>query len=323
MAGVPSHAELLSRGRQALRDGSYRTAQALFAQAVAQQPRSEEAYFGLAMACAYLGDYEAAVNHFCAALDLNPRHPLASLNLGVVQTLQRRYDAAIAALRKALQVAPTRAEAYYNLGVAYRAKGVTDLAMEAFREAAKRNPQLVEAYLNLGNVLFDLGRYREALHAYEEGLKVCPNAEALQEGVRAAQRMLELKARLEQPAAPAVAAPGVQPAAAGTPGAAVPFSSVVERAEGLAQVLEEATEQEKAARRLLEVLERDLRPAIQGLSHALVHSTAGTAEVELRVKEYRESMDKLQHAREALQERLERLCWLGQRFALTAEKRGR
>ncbi len=310
---------LLQRAQQALAEGAFRTAQALFAQVVAQNPRSADAYFGLALASGKLGDYQTAVDHFQACTELDPRNAAAHINLGVAYVLMGKPDDAIPALRKGLQLAPQSAYAYYNLGVAYRAKGILDLAAEAFREAIRKDPKLVAAHLNLGNVLFDLARFREAAAAYEEGLKVDPANESLRHGLQAAQKILaaQTAAQQEQPAASTA---GLAEEAIPAEGLIRPFANVAERAEALVQTHELALAQEKLVGEMLKVIDDVVQPAIRALSHSLVHSQAGTTELELRVREYRDAMDRIDRAQARLAEGIEQLCRLGRRFALSGRR---
>ena len=312
--------ELLKRARQALAEGAYRTAQALFAQVIAQNPRSADAYYGLALASGKLGDYQTAAEHFRACAELDPRRAAAHINQGVAYVLLGKPDDAIAALRLGLQLAPNSAYAYYNLGVAYRAKGILDLAAEAFREAVRKDPQLVQSYLNLGNVLFDLARYREAATWYEEGLKVAPEHEPLKQGLQAVQKVKALQTQTQQASAdrpePATGAPP-KPTA---PEPVTPFSSVVERAERLSETLELAQHQERLVEDMLHLIEKVVRPAVGALSHSLVHSSAGGAELELRVREYREAMAQIERAARQLADGVQRLSHLGKRFALAADR---
>ena len=306
--------ELLQRARQALADGAYRTAQALFARVVAQDPRSAEAYFGLALACAKLGDYQSAADHFRACTELDPRQAAAHINLGVAYVLLGKPDDAIPALRKGLQLAPQSPHAYYNLGLAYRAKGILDLAAEAFREAIRKDPKLVPAYLNLGNVLFDLARFREAATAYAEGLRVDPTNESLRQGQQACERAMAAESSTEEAA---TAAGSGQPAAEPAGEAVRPFATVAERAEALVQTYELSIAQEKAVEDMLKVIDDVVQPAIRALSHTLVHSGAGRTELELRVREYRDAMERIAEAEQKLAKGVLDLCRLGKRFSLS------
>ncbi len=315
--------QLLERARQALREGAYRTAQGLFAQCVSVHPRSDEAYFGLALASALLDDFETAVDHFRACADINPRRASAHINEGIALMMLGRYDEAIQALRRGLQLSPGSALAYYNLGLAYRKKGVLDLAGEAFREAIRKDPQLIQAYLNLGNVLFDLGRFREAAVAYNDGLKRAAENESLRAGYRAATKMAELKETAEAATKPPwvkkTAASGAQPGAqvAGEQ-PAVPFSSVVERGDALARVGELAANQRKGIEQMIRILEGDIRSSTGDLIHALVHSTAGASQVVAILPAYREAMEKLMGCAASVREGTRQLSFLASRFEANA-----
>lgn len=322
-----SAGELLERAKQALREGAYPTAQALFAQCISADPRSDEAYFGLALASALLDDFETAVDHFRACADINPRRASAHINAGIALMMLGRYDEAIQSLRQGLQLAPNLATAYYNLGLAYRKKGVLDLAVEAFREAIRKDPRMVQAYINLGNVLFDLGRYREAATAYSDGLQHFPDNDALREGYRAATKMLELKEQAEAATRPPWARAAEEKKtgrpAESTVSQAPPlrFATVVERAEALGDVLEQVSQLRRNVDQMVALLEGEVRSSTAELTHALVHSGTAGGQLELILPTYRESLEKLMTCAGRIRQHIQELSFLGRRFEASARSK--
>jgi tetratricopeptide (TPR) repeat protein len=315
MAADATFDQLCAKARDAVSAGKYKDAKILYAQAIADQPDSADARYGLATCCFLLGEYEAAIQHFRAVVDRDPTRATAYINLGALYNRLGQQDEAIAHLRKGLQLDSKRAEGYYNLGIAYRHKGLTDLAIQAYREATRLNPKMADAYLNLANALLDVQRYNEAISAYKQALEVRPSFDKAQQGLRNAERALAAQKAVSAAPTAALSAPTTVVATAEQ---AQPFATVVERTEAIDAVRMAATRQEELTRELARVVEAELSPALHDLSHSLVQSSSAQSELDVHVRQYETSLQNLRVARRSMIEGMDVLRKLGERFAASA-----
>ena len=310
--------ELCVRAKQAVAARKFADGRTLYAQAVSIAPESADAHFGLATCYFLLGELDAALEHFDKVTRLDPHRGTPFVNMGAIYNRIGQQDKAIECLRRGLAVDHRCAEGYYNLGIAYRQKGMVELAMEAYREAARLNPNLADASLNLGNVLFELRRYREAVSAYRQAIAVRPEFKKAQVGLKNAEKAIaetagDRRRAVAGPEDDDAATPSEKHAPAAEQ-AAVGFTSEKDRTEALRTLSEACANHEEFCRELGRVIEEDLRPALQDLSHALVGKPA-FGELELRTMAYSDALEALQEARNNMVGTIEQIRKTGRRFA--------
>jgi tetratricopeptide (TPR) repeat protein len=118
--------------------------------------------------------FEEATAHFQRAVQLQSELPELQSNLGLALTRTGRHEEAIAHLRRAIELRPDFAEAHFNLGAACREAGRLEDALASYRDACAVRPGYAEACNGLGNVHRDLGAFEEALGCYRQALAADP-----------------------------------------------------------------------------------------------------------------------------------------------------
>ncbi len=99
-------ADLVRSGADALRNGNFAQAAALFERIVKVEPRHQSAWGGLGAAYAAMQNTDAGIAAFKKQIDINPFDERVYVSLGIVYMSQRRYPEAEAAFLKQLEVNP-------------------------------------------------------------------------------------------------------------------------------------------------------------------------------------------------------------------------
>lgn len=109
--------------------------------ALALQPKSEEAMYGLGMWYQDHNDYNKAIETYTEIIKLNPKNKNAHFNLGYLCQIQLKvYDEAIKHYTNAIEADPGYAQAFYNRGLCFEYVGNIAAAKDDFAKAlALRN----------------------------------------------------------------------------------------------------------------------------------------------------------------------------------------
>jgi len=310
---------LCQKARQAIAQGDNEQARQLYSQAVALKADAPDVHYGLATVCFLLNDLQSAAHHFREVTRLDPLRAGAHINLGAVYNRLEMVDEAIQVLRRGIQLDTRRAEGYYNLGLAYRRKRQLDLAIQAYQEAARLNPRMADAHLNLANAYLDQGQYGLAISRYTYALELRPNWEKAENGLAQAEAAL---ASLRQPMTPATPASettvsdrGAQ--AAATPTAVVdPERTVDPNLHGalLAHLHQATIESENQGRNFLQVLEREIEPAIKELSSCLLYPGGSVGGLDTCVQKFENAIHSMRSAQRSLQSCMEQVRTLGEQL---------
>ncbi len=310
---------LCIKARQAIAQGNHEQARQLYLQALGLRTDSPDVHYGLATVCFLLNDLPSAAYHFKEVTRLDPLRAGAYVNLGAVYNRLDQIEEAIQVLRRGIQLDPHRAEGYYNLGLAYRRKKQLELAISAYQEATRINPRMGDAHLNLANCYLDRGQYGMAMSHYKSALEVRPNWEKAENGL--AQAEAGLQASRDPILGPAIAAPTVEKDKAAE--ATVTIVAAVDPARtvdpNLHQVmlttLHKATiESENHGRNFLQILEREVEPAIKDLSACLLYATSSVGELDDRVQKFESALLSIRSAQRSLQSSVEQVRSLGERL---------
>jgi len=147
----------------------------LWTHALAIDPKTSMAQFGLGRVRADQGKPAEAIEHYRQALNIKPDYGAAHYNWGVVLGQQGKPAEAIEHYRLALQMRPNSAEAHNNWGLALADQGKLAEAMEHYRQALEIKPDSVEAHTNWGLALADQGKPAEAIEHYRQALNIKPD----------------------------------------------------------------------------------------------------------------------------------------------------
>ncbi len=154
-------------------DGSVVEARRLFARALSQLRRYDEAAFQLVQA-KRLAPGDARVAH----------------ELGVAFYDKRLFDKALRELARASELAPSDARIRFAIGLAHEARAEMADAIAAYREAVRLDPDLVEARRTLADALAAMGEMNGAVEALaaaqardRTNAQIAHNLEVLKKGL--------------------------------------------------------------------------------------------------------------------------------------------
>jgi Tfp pilus assembly protein PilF/exonuclease VII small subunit len=308
---------LCERARQAVAQGDHEQARQLYLQALGVKSDSPDVHYGLATVCFLLGDLASAAYHFKEVTRLDPLRAGAHINLGAVYNRLDQVDEAIQVLRRGIQLDTHRAEGYYNLGLAYRKRKQMDLAIQAYQEATRLNPRMPDAHLNLANAYLDKGHYGQAVWHYKKALEIRPSWEKAESGLAQAEAGQEAS---RQTATASAAERERMTETVETAAALLdPERTVDPNLHGaLLTGLHRATiESENIGRNFLQILEKEIEPAIKELSTCLLYPDSAPGELEECVRKFESAMNSLRGAQRSLQSSLEQVHELGERVIKT------
>ncbi len=227
---------------------------------------------------------------------LDPLRAGAFINLGAVLNLLQQYEEAIVALRRGLQLDSTRVEGYYNLGLVYRRKGEQDLAITAYKEALRLNPRMADAHLNLANIYFDKDMYRLALNHYEHALQLRPGWDKPTEGIAQIRALTASPEPVTTGPAPAAPTPA-QPALAGN-------IDPVAHGDFLSRLHHATDEAEQEGSLFVQILLKEVEPAIKDLSNCLLFSDRSRTELDECISKFESALEHMRNVQQSMHGRL-------------------
>ena len=176
VVSADSVADLCRAGAGLYAKGNLPGAAAKFRQALAQDPRSDQAHVGLGVVLYAQQQTTDAILHFRTAIGLNPRNASAYVNLGSALVDQDRLTEAVQVCRTALRLNPNSAGAHYNLGRTYARQKQTKSALTEYNAALRLNPSLATAWLSLGTLHANVTKnHVEAVRCFRRYLQLVPN----------------------------------------------------------------------------------------------------------------------------------------------------
>ena len=308
---------LCLKARQAVAQGNHEEARQLYLQALGLKSDSPDVHYGLATVCFLLSDLPSAAYHFKEVTRLDPLRAGAHINLGAVYNRLDQVDEAIQVLRRGIALDTHRAEGYYNLGLAYRRKKQIDLAIQAYQEATRLNPRMPDAHLNLANAFLDKGMYVQALTHYKKSLEIRPNWEKAEQGLVQAEAALEASRNVagQSSTSPSATEKSSQAAVAAT-AVLDPERTVDPNLHGaLLTTLHRATiETENHGRSFLQILEKEIEPAIKELSSCLLYPDSSVSELDECVQKFESAMQSMRSAQRSLQSSMDQVRAMGERL---------
>jgi tetratricopeptide (TPR) repeat protein/TolB-like protein/predicted Ser/Thr protein kinase len=153
--------------------GRYEEAAKEFKDALANDPRSDDACRGLARAYQGLGQLEAAEQTFQKAIELRPQYWANYNAIGVFYIAQGRNQQAIPMFQRITELTPDNRWGYTNLGLAYYNLGQLDQAAAMWRRTLQIQPD-AGAYSNLGVVYFFTGHHADSGRMFEKAAELEP-----------------------------------------------------------------------------------------------------------------------------------------------------
>jgi tetratricopeptide (TPR) repeat protein len=153
--------------------GQYEEAARELRDALAMDPRSDDAYRELARAYEGLGRLEAAEQTYQKAIALRPQYWANYNGLGIFYASQGRYEQALPMFRRVSELTPDNRWGYTNQGLAYYNLGQLDQAATMWRRTIQIQPD-AQAYSNLGVVYFYTGHHADSARMFEKAAELEP-----------------------------------------------------------------------------------------------------------------------------------------------------
>jgi tetratricopeptide (TPR) repeat protein len=132
------------------------------------------AWNNLGLLSAHEDKTEEAIKYFHEALRLSPNHVIALDNLGNAYRQQKNWDAARNAFERAVEIDATDPDANYGLAMVYAQAGDTEHTYEYLQRALKARPDYPEALNNLGILYLRTQRRDDAVLTFELCIRVSP-----------------------------------------------------------------------------------------------------------------------------------------------------
>ena len=159
---------LLRKAQVLDREGRTAEALVLHEQAVAANPKLDQAWVNLISLYARSGQPDKAEQAFHRAIELSPNRADAFYNFGVLCFGSERFDEAGKAFAKALELDPQHAEAAHNLGAVVERTGNLARAAELFRKAIALKPDHRLAHFHLGRIYANQRQWAQAIGEFEQ-----------------------------------------------------------------------------------------------------------------------------------------------------------
>jgi len=153
--------------------GQYEEAAKELADALAMDPRSDDACRELASAYQSLGRLEAAEQTFRKAIGLRPQYWANYNELGNFYLNLGRYEQAMPMYRRVTELTPDNRWGYLGLGNAYYFMGQLDQAAAMYRRTIQIQPEAA-GYCNLGVVYFMRRQYADSVRMFEKAAELEP-----------------------------------------------------------------------------------------------------------------------------------------------------
>lgn len=171
-------AATLTQAQQALEAGNLTAAEQGFRAAIAIDPRSAQAQFGLGNALVRQNKLPEAEAAYQAALKADPNMATAHANLGVVYYQQGNLGKAADAFNAALRIKADDAQTLYLLGAVRIQENNLTEAEKLLIKARDLDPNLPEVYYGLGVLYKQRGQTDQAIAAFEKFLEIGPGQDA-------------------------------------------------------------------------------------------------------------------------------------------------
>jgi tetratricopeptide (TPR) repeat protein len=114
----------------------------------------------------------------------------ALMETGVAQMQTRQFSAAIATFSEVIRRKPAFAEGWNKRATVLFLAGELKKSLADCDEVMKRNPNHFGALAGYGQIYFQLEQYERAIEYWKRALKVNPNMEGVEKGIKNAKELL-------------------------------------------------------------------------------------------------------------------------------------
>ncbi len=181
----------LTMAYDALRNGDFASARALYLRRVQADPLSLDAHLGLATVGARTGDRALANRHYRDALAIDPRNEIAMAGVLAISVNASVSNREIQ-LRTMLGQNPAASSLHFSLGNLLASQNRWVEAQQAYFEAYRLHADVADHAYNLAVSLDHLGQARLAREYYAKALELQPRSRGQFDTAAVAKRVQEL-----------------------------------------------------------------------------------------------------------------------------------
>lgn len=174
---LPASTRHVREGTLLATNGAYQQALSLYEQAAAEDPKSYDALYNVAvLKLEKFKDPNAALEAAQRVLALKPTGEVHDL-LGDIYEAQRRYRDALNEYQEAVRLDPASDKFVFDLGAELLLHENFDAAEQVFHSAEERFPRASRIYIGLGATDFMKGKNAEAVTAFLKAVQLDPEFE--------------------------------------------------------------------------------------------------------------------------------------------------
>jgi|TARA_B100000686_G_scaffold149085_1_gene156375 tetratricopeptide (TPR) repeat protein len=159
-----------NRGTQAMGEGRYEEAAAIFSEGLAETPDDAGLHHWLGATLMVMGDSRGAGEQFAEALRLDPEYADSHLGLGALLLDGGRFSEALEQFETAVEIRPNYFQARLGLADALRATGDFEGAVEQLDRVIELDPSFVDGWMARAMTQIQLGQFREARDGLRQGV---------------------------------------------------------------------------------------------------------------------------------------------------------
>ncbi len=152
-----------------------------YKEALASDPRIEQAWSNLGGIYAAQRNYTKAIDALQKALDIKPDRPTTLNALATVLYARGKIEDAKQKWSQAVQIDPNFAAAYYNMGNALESEKKPGEAISSYAKAIEVNPGMADAYYRIGALFFKEKHYAQSQTLLNKAVKIAPTGDFVKE----------------------------------------------------------------------------------------------------------------------------------------------
>jgi tetratricopeptide (TPR) repeat protein len=160
------------RGHECVSSGDLDAATASFREAISQDPRSYNAWYGLGTIFFQQQRHTVAEAHFRKAASFHPRSPVLHTYLGMALAASEKYTEALTVLKQACELDRTNSQARFQMAQVHLFLGQPDLARNELLIVHEANPREPSVLVALGKACKRAGYIDEAIRFLNLALEI-------------------------------------------------------------------------------------------------------------------------------------------------------
>lgn len=160
------------RGHECVSSGDLDAATASFREAISQDPRSYNAWYGLGTVFFQQQRHTVAEAHFRKAASFHPSSPVLHTYLGMALAASEKYTEALTVLKQACELDRSNSQARFQMAQVYLLLGQPDLARVELLVVHEANPREPSVLMALGKACKRAGFIDEAIRLLNLALEV-------------------------------------------------------------------------------------------------------------------------------------------------------